>query len=79
MYIFCVIKYPVISAMKNNTTIPLSIGKPGGGGAGGGGGGSAAKTWTVLKAETKRKKIWAKLFFIFFYIFFNILFYENIK
>lgn len=70
MYIFCVIKYPVISAIKNSTTTPLSIGKPGGGGNVGGGGGSLAeKTCTELKAETIRKKIWAKLFFISFFVF----------
>jgi len=67
--IFCVIKYPVINAIKNNITIPLSIGKPGGGGAGGGGGGSAANICTVLKVETIRKKIWAKLFFMLFCFF----------
>lgn len=67
LYIFCVIKYPVISAIKNNTTTPLSIGNPGGGGSGGGG--SAAKICTELKAETIRKKIWAKLFFILFLFF----------
>jgi hypothetical protein len=57
LYIFCVIKYPVISAIKNNTTTPLSIGKPGGGGGGGGGGGASANICTELKVETIRKKI----------------------
>lgn len=69
LYIFCVIKYPVISAIKNNTRTPLSIGKPGGGGSGGGGGGSAAKIRTEFKADIKRKKIWGKLFFMFFCFF----------
>jgi hypothetical protein len=72
LYVFCVIKYPVISAIKNNTTTPLSIGTPTGGGAGGGGGGTAASICTELKAETIRKKIWAKLFFMLFYVFLTI-------
>lgn len=70
MYVFCVIKYPVISAIKNNKTIPLSIGTPTGvGGAGGGGVVSAANICTELKTETIRKNILAKLFFMLFFVF----------